>query len=209
MQKFETVKSKVIPLRMNDVDTDQIIPAQFLTSVSKDGYGENLFRRLKNEDPNFPMNKPEYKGAEILVAGYNFGCGSSREHAVWAIAGAGIKVVIAESFADIFFNNSAKNGLLLVVLPKEAVEKLQNCSEEVSVDLESQTVKTGSGESFKFDYDPFRKYCLTGGLDDIDYILTCEEEIDQFRSEKSKSWMKLGSDKSKTSESKPVQPSVS
>lgn len=194
MQKFVSIQSKVIPLKMNDVDTDQIIPAQFLTSVSKEGYGANLFSRLRKEDPEFPMNKPEYKGAEILVAGYNFGCGSSREHAVWAITDAGIKVVIAESFADIFFNNSAKNGLLLIQLPKEAVEKLQKCDGSVIVDLESQTVKSSNGDSFKFDYDPFRKYCLLGGLDDIDYILSYENEIDSFRSANTRDWMKIGTE---------------
>ena len=194
MQKFVSIQSKVIPLKMNDVDTDQIIPAQFLTSVSKEGYGANLFSRLRKEDPEFPMNKPAYKGAEILVAGYNFGCGSSREHAVWAITDAGIKVVIAESFADIFFNNSAKNGLLLIQLPKEAVEKLQKCDGSVTVDLESQTVNSSNGDSFKFDYDPFRKYCLLGGLDDIDYILSYENEIDSFRSANTRDWMKIGTE---------------
>src|ERR1700760_4652939 len=110
MEKFEKLKSKVIPLPMTDVDTDMIIPAQFLTSISRDGYGQNLFRRLRDNDPDFPFNQAKYSGAEILVADDNFGCGSSREHAVWALAGAGVKAVIAKSFADIFFGNSAKNG---------------------------------------------------------------------------------------------------
>ena len=112
MEKFETLTSKTVPLPLNNVDTDMIIPAQFLTSISRDGYGENLFRRLKDEDPNFPLLQKRYADAKILVVGDNFGCGSSREHAVWALTGAGIKVVIGKSFADIFTSNSGKNGLL-------------------------------------------------------------------------------------------------
>ncbi|MGD9685229.1 MAG: 3-isopropylmalate dehydratase small subunit [Candidatus Obscuribacterales bacterium] len=190
MDRFVKVKSKAVPVRYNDLDTDQIIPAQFLTSVDRSGYGANLFRRLKDSDPEFPFNQAACKGASIMLTGANFGCGSSREHAVWAITGAGIKVVVAESFADIFFNNSAKNGLLLVELPKEAIDRLAEDQGEIEVDLESQTVKNEKGESFSFDYDPFRKHCLLEGLDDIDYIMSMEAAIDSHRENARKDWMK-------------------
>lgn len=185
MDKFEKLKSKVVPLAMTDVDTDLIIPAQFLTSISRDGYGQNLFRRLRDNDPNFPFNLERFKNAAILVAGENFGCGSSREHAVWALAGAGIKVVIAPSFADIFFSNSAKNGLVLVALPAAQVERMlveaQAGEFEVTVDLESQSVTLPSGETFQFEFDQFRKHCILNGLDDIDYILSFKDKVAEFR----------------------------
>jgi 3-isopropylmalate/(R)-2-methylmalate dehydratase small subunit len=185
MDKFEKLKSKVVPLPMTDVDTDLIIPAQFLTSISREGYGQNLFRRLRDNDPNFPFNLDRFKNAAILVAGENFGCGSSREHAVWALAGAGIKAVIAPSFADIFFSNSAKNGLVLVALPAPQVERMlveaQAGEFEVTVDLESQTVTLPSGETFSFEFDQFRKHCILNGLDDIDYILSFKEKVAEFR----------------------------
>jgi 3-isopropylmalate/(R)-2-methylmalate dehydratase small subunit len=179
MKPFQTVHSKTIPLPFNDLDTDQIIPAQYLTSISSEGYGENLFRRLRDESPEFPLNLERYRGAEVLVVGENFGCGSSREHAVWALIGAGIKVVIGKSFADIFTSNSAKNGLLLVALPPEVVDELGDRT--VTVDLERQSVTVESGASYTFDYDPFRKHCLLKGLDDIDYILSHRNEIAAFR----------------------------
>lgn len=185
MEKFTTFTSRVIPLPMRDVDTDQIIPAKFLTSVSREGFGENLFYGLKRQDPEFVFNQQKYKGAEILAVDDNFGCGSSREHAVWAITGAGIRVVISKSFADIFASNSAKNGLLLVVLPPETVERILKEAEsgeyELTVDLERQVVLLPGGEEAFFDYDPFRKHCLLNGLDDIDYILSKKEQIEAFR----------------------------
>lgn len=190
MDRFVKVKSKAIPVRYNDLDTDQIIPAQFLTSVDRSGYGANLFRRLKDSDPDFPFNQAAYQGASIMLTGANFGCGSSREHAVWAITGAGIKVVVAESFADIFFNNSAKNGLLLVALPKEAIDRLAESAGEIEVDLESQTVKNERGDCYSFEYDAFRKHCLLQGLDDIDYIMSMEADIDRHRQDALKDWMK-------------------
>jgi 3-isopropylmalate/(R)-2-methylmalate dehydratase small subunit len=191
MQPFKQVKSKIIPLPIKDVDTDMIIPAQFLTSISRDGYGENLFRRLRDNDPDFPFNQQRYKGAEILVGDDNFGCGSSREHAVWALQGAGIKAVIAKSFADIFAGNSAKNGLLLVVLPENVVNQLldqSKCGDStvestVEIDLEKQVVTTADGNQYSFSYDPFRKHCLLNGLDDIDYILSYRDEILSFKEE--------------------------
>jgi 3-isopropylmalate/(R)-2-methylmalate dehydratase small subunit len=190
MEKFTTVTSTVTPLPMKDVDTDLIIPAQFLTSISRDGYGVNLFKRLKETDPNFPLNQEKYKGSQILLADSNFGCGSSREHAVWALAGAGFKVVIGKSFADIFSGNSGKNGLLLVVLSDDQVDKmLERAKEEtysVSVNLADQKVTLPSGEEYSFEYDSFRKHCLLNGLDDIDYIRSFDSEVDQFRTERKK-----------------------
>jgi 3-isopropylmalate/(R)-2-methylmalate dehydratase small subunit len=185
MEKFSKIKSKVVPLPMTDVDTDLIIPAQFLTSISREGFGQNLFRRLRDNDTSFPFNLDKFNDAKILVTGHNFGCGSSREHAVWALLGAGIRVVIAPSFADIFFSNSAKNGLVLVKLSEAQVDRLvveaQASSLEITVDLEAQTVTLPSGEEFSFDFDAFRKHCIINGLDDIDYILSHKSEIENFR----------------------------
>ena len=185
MKKFTKVISKAIPLPIKDVDTDQIIPAQFLTSISSDGYGKNLFKRLKEESPDFPMNQPRYVGAKILIADHNFGCGSSREHAVWALMGAGIEVMIGKSFADIFTGNSANNGFLLVTLPSDTVDALLKAAAEtdleLTIDLDSQEVRTSDNQIFKFDYDPFRKHCLINGLDDIDYILSEKASIDSYR----------------------------
>ncbi len=194
MDRFTTVVSPVVPLPHKDVDTDQIIPAQFLTSVSRDGYGENLFRRLRDTDPQFPLDQPKYKGAQVLVAGSNFGCGSSREHAVWALADAGLRVVIAESFADIFSSNSAKNGLLLVTLPAEIVEKiLQECTVRnviAEVDLQAQLIRFSDLGEYSFHYDPFSKHCLLEGLDDIDYLHSFANEIANHRTATTKDWQK-------------------
>ena len=170
---------------MKDIDTDMIIPAQFLTSISRKGFGENLFCRLREQDPAFPLNNKQFQGAEILVADSNFGCGSSREHAVWALSSYGFRVVIAKSFADIFSSNSAKNGLLLVTLPPEEIDGILDRSQDqetiLTVNLETQTVLLPSGKTLAFDYDPFRKHCLLHGLDDIDYILSHKQEIQTFR----------------------------
>lgn len=188
--KVTTVTSKAMPVPMKDVDTDLIIPAQFLTSISKDGYGANVFRHLRDNDPNFPINRKEFDGASILVTDSNFGCGSSREHAVWALTGAGFKVVIAKSFSDIFYNNSAKNALLLVVLEDKVVDEIlqsaKNADYEVTVDLESQTVVLPDGRSYKFEYDQFRKHCMLNGLDDIEYIRSHTADIQEFRNRQEK-----------------------
>lgn len=185
MEKVQTVTSRVIPLPMKDVDTDLIIPAQYLTSISREGFGQHLFKRLKEADANFPFNKPEYAGAQILVTDSNFGCGSSREHAVWALYDAGIRVIVAKSFADIFYNNSAKNGLLLVTLPESAVDSIishaQSENYTLTVDLEKQEVRFPDSTTTPFEYDPFRKHCLLNGHDDIDYILSHRETIEEFR----------------------------
>lgn len=186
MEKFQTFSSPVLPLPMKDVDTDMILPAQFLTSVSKTGWGEFLFQRLRTRDPNFPLNNPAYAGAKILLSDSNFGCGSSREHAVWALRQYGFRVVLAKSFADIFSANSGKNGLLLVSLPSEEIDALFALAEKdeltLVVDLEEQVVVLPDKRKINFAYDSFRRHCLLNGLDDIDYILSNRSEIDAFRS---------------------------
>lgn len=172
-----------MPLPMNDIDTDMVIPAQYMTSVSREGYGENLFRRLRDAVPSFPLNLPQYKSAQILIAGINFGCGSSREHAVWALASAGFKVVIAKSFADIFRSNAAKNGLLLIELKDSEVDSLLEQAKTgltLKVDLEKQLV-VNNNQEYHFEYDPFRKHCLLNGLEDIDYILSHKDKIATYR----------------------------
>jgi 3-isopropylmalate/(R)-2-methylmalate dehydratase small subunit len=185
MEKFEPITAKVMPLPMKDIDTDMIIPAQFLTSVSREGYGKNLFRRLRDKDPQFPLNQEKYKDAGIIVADSNFGCGSSREHAVWAILDAGFRGIIAKSFADIFYNNSAKNGLILVTLPERVIDNFLSTARQdlltLTVDLEQQKVHAPNQQTFSFEYDPFRRHCILNGLDDIDYILSMKDEISKFR----------------------------
>ena len=190
MEKFQKISSIAVPLGLSDVDTDMIIPAQYLTSTSREGFGLALFKRFCEQDATFVLNDERYRGAKILVARENFGCGSSREHAVWALLGAGFKVVIAESYADIFYANSAKNGLLLVRLQGEIIERIILAIKDenviVDVSLETQTVKVeGKVESlgeFLFEYDSFRKHCLLNGLDDLDYLLSRREEIVNHRS---------------------------
>ena len=190
MNKFSTISSRAIPLNLNDVDTDLIIPAQYLTGISRDGYAEGLFRRLRDVDPHFPLNLPDFRQAQILVASENFGCGSSREHAVWALTGWGIQVIIAKSFADIFAGNSAKNGLLLITLPATTVDRLRSIAESsgelFEINLHTQTVSV-SGQTHPFEYDPFRKHCLLEGLDDLDYILSMRNQIEAFRRSSEKS----------------------
>jgi 3-isopropylmalate/(R)-2-methylmalate dehydratase small subunit len=199
MQPFTTLTSTALPLRTENVDTDQIIPARYLTAVTQEGMGDGLFswwRYTRNGSPNpdFVLNQPQYQGSEILVAGRNFGIGSSREHAVWALTQYGFRAVISPTFADIFYNNSLKNGLLPIRLPEETVSQLLDLVEEVpqtsiSIDLSSQTLKLPdldggsagpSGGSWSFEIDPFRKQCLLRGLDDLGYILDKEEQISAF-----------------------------
>lgn len=174
MQPFTTVTSRVAPVAIKDVDTDMIIPANFLTSISRAGFGAHVFSRLKASSPEFYLNQPRYAGAQILVADSNFGCGSSREHAVWALTDSGIKVIIGKSFADIFSNNSGKNGLLLVTLPTEVVNSLLTEAAEgelnLTVDLINQSVNASDGRSWHFSYDPFLKHCLLNGLDELEYL---------------------------------------
>ena len=186
MQKFTTLTSTVIPLPFEDIDTDMIIPAQHLTKTNKDGYGQFLFERLRQGDPNFPLNLQKYQDSKIILAKQNFGCGSSREHAVWSLLDWGIQVVIAPSFADIFTSNSSKNGLLNVVLPAKIIQKILDkpTVQTLQVDLSKQKVfwlqEDKSKASYPFDYDQFRKFCILKGQDDSDYILNYEAEIQDW-----------------------------
>lgn len=179
MEPFKRVRGKAIPLDRADVDTDQIIPAQYLKRIERTGFGEYAFEQWR-KDPEFVLNNPAYEGAPILIAGPNFGCGSSREHAPWALEGLGLRALIAPSFADIFRNNCAKIGLLTVVLPQEDVDHLiaraeELPSSEIVVDLEAQTVSTADRTFVrKFTIDPFVRHTLLNGLDDI--ALTLQEE---------------------------------
>jgi len=169
MQKFHTLTGRAVPFGAANVDTDVIIPARFLKAVTRDGLGKGAFAALR-EDPDNIFDKPENVGAPILIAGDNFGCGSSREHAPWALMDLGFRVVIGPSFADIFSGNSVKNGLLLVALPQAAVDRLMAVAAEgqpITVDLENQVVTTPYQDRWEFPIDPFRKHCLLNGLDEI------------------------------------------
>ena len=190
MKKFENVSGVAAPMPLVNIDTDMIIPKQFLKTIKRSGLGANLFDEMRfnrdgSEITDFVLNKPAYRSAEILVAGDNFGCGSSREHAPWALKDFGIKVVISTSYADIFFNNCFKNGILPVVLTKEAVDVLMEDAERgenarISVDLENQTVSSTDGTHFSFEVDAFKKECLLNGLDDIGLTMQKEKSIDTF-----------------------------
>ncbi len=184
MEPVRRVHGKVLPLPRADVDTDQIIPAKYLKRIERTGFGEFAFDAWR-KDPSFVVNDRRYDGAQILVTGPNFGCGSSREHAPWALQQMGLKVIIAPSFADIFRNNCAKIGLLTVVLPQDSIDRLIARAEdspgwEMEVDLETQTVTLGNGKSRQFDIDPFVKRCLLNGLDDISLTLQEGDAIDAF-----------------------------
>jgi 3-isopropylmalate/(R)-2-methylmalate dehydratase small subunit len=190
MEPFEKLTATAAPLRAENVDTDQIIPARYLTAVTKEGMGDGLFSSWRYDaagkpKPDFVLNKPEFSSAEILIAGRNFGSGSSREHAVWALTEYGFRCVIAPAFADIFFNNSLKSGLLPVVLPESTVSMLHDLVEEdpstvLTVDLGSQTVTLPDGQQMAFEIDPFRKICLLEGIDDLGYIMKKEEAIQEW-----------------------------
>jgi len=190
MAQFTTLTSRVVPLPANDVDTDQIIPARFLKATDKLDMGSHLFADWRyNADgsprPDFVINKPESQGAHILLAGDNFGCGSSREHAPWALTGFGFQAVISTSFADIFRNNALKNGLLPIVVNPETHQMLFDLLEEVPnvqlvVDLATQTVKLPTGQSVSFPIDGFSKTCLLKGTDELGYLLGFEDQIDAF-----------------------------
>jgi 3-isopropylmalate/(R)-2-methylmalate dehydratase small subunit len=194
MQPFTKLTSTALPLRVENVDTDQIIPARYLTAVTQAGMGDGLFswwRYNRDGSPNqdFVLNQPQFHGAQVLVAGRNFGIGSSREHAVWALTQCGFRAVISSAFADIFYNNSLKNGLLPIWLPEETVSRILDLVEEIPhttirIDLASQTVTLPdirNAENFwSFDIDPFPKQCLLRGLDDLGYLLDKEEQISAF-----------------------------
>ena len=191
MEKFTTLTGVAAPLSMINVDTDRIIPARFLKTIKRTGLGVNLFDPLRydpddgSENPDFVLNKPAYREAKILIAGENFGCGSSREHAPWALLDFGIRCVIAPSFADIFFNNSFKNGICLITLPKEQVDALmedagQGANARMTIDLERQEIARPDCTAIAFEIDPFKKHCLLNGLDDIGMTLKKASAIDAF-----------------------------
>ena len=193
MDKFTTLTGIAAPMPLVNIDTDMIIPKQFLKTIKRSGLGINLFDEMRydrdgNELPDFILNQPAYRQTQILVAGDNFGCGSSREHAPWALLDFGIRCVISTSFADIFFNNCFKNGILPIVLPQDVVDVLMEDAQKganarITVDLESQTVTTSDGMSFAFEVDPFRKHCLLNGLDDIGLTMEKAPRIDSYETQ--------------------------
>ncbi len=190
MDKFTTLTGIAAPMPLVNIDTDMIIPKQFLKTIARTGLGKNLFDEMRYtldgaEIPGFVLNQPAYRKSQILVAGDNFGCGSSREHAPWALLDFGIRCVIATSFADIFFNNCFKNGILPVVLPQAAIDHLMDdarkgANARITVDLESQTVTASDGMTFAFEVDAFKKRCLLNGLDDIGLTLEKVTAIDAY-----------------------------
>ena len=201
MEPFRNLNSLVMPLDRANVDTDQIIPKQFLKRIERTGYGDFLFfdwRQTAAGEPiaDFVLNDPRYKGAQILVAGKNFGCGSSREHAAWALSDFGFRAVIAPTFADIFYSNAGKNGIVLVKLSEEQVDQLLKNAGTIpgynlTVSLEAQTVSDDRGFSASFEFDPFRKFCLIEGLDDIGLTLRHAAELDKFeRQHEEAGWLK-------------------
>lgn len=190
MDKFTTLTGIAAPMPLVNIDTDMIIPKQFLKTIKRTGLGVNLFEEMRYtlegaEIPDFVLNKPQYRKAEILIGGDNFGCGSSREHAPWALLDFGIRCVISTSFADIFYSNCFKNGILPIVLPAEAVDALMKDAEKgenarITIDLEAQTVIGAEGETYAFEVDPFKKHCLLNGLDDIALTLEKVASIDSY-----------------------------
>ena len=190
MEKFTTLTGIAAPMPLVNIDTDMIIPKVFLKTIKRSGLGVNLFDEMRydregNEIADFVLNKPPYRAAQIIVAGENFGCGSSREHAPWALKDFGIRAVVSTSFADIFFNNCFKNGILPIVLPQEDVDKLMEDAErganaQVTIDLENQVITGPDGGEIGFEVDAFRKHCLLNGLDDIGLTLEKKDAIDAF-----------------------------
>ncbi len=190
MEKFDKITGVAAPMPLVNVDTDMIIPKLFLKTIKRSGLGKNLFDEMRFDDAgeeiaDFVLNKPAYRESQILVAGDNFGCGSSREHAPWALLDFGIRVVISTSFADIFFNNCFKNGILPIILPQSDVDKLMDDANRganavLSVDLENQTITGPDGGSINFEVDAFKKHCLINGLDDIGLTMQKADAIDAF-----------------------------
>lgn len=184
MEPVSQVQGLAIPFGAKNVDTDIIISAKWLKTITRDGLGEGAFESIR-QTPDNVFDNPAYKGAPILLAGDNFGCGSSREHAAWALGDLGIRAVIAPSFSDIFSGNAVKNGILPIVLPQEAVDRLMEVAqegEEIHIDLDTQSVTTPFQDRFTFDIDPFRKHCLLNGLDEVSLTLESSEAISRFES---------------------------
>ncbi|MBA3323903.1 MAG: 3-isopropylmalate dehydratase small subunit [Rhodobacteraceae bacterium] len=204
MDKFTTLTGVAAPLPLINVDTDMIIPKQFLKTIARTGLGKNLFDEMRYdadgaERPDFVLNRPAWRSAQILVAGENFGCGSSREHAPWALLDFGIRAVIAPSFADIFYNNCFKNGILPIVLPQADVDRLMDDAERganatVTIDLETQTIRGPDGGEIGFEVDAHRKRCLLNGLDDIGLTLEKADAIDVYeaRQRSATPWLAAG-----------------
>src|SRR3712207_5774125 len=199
MDKFTVLEGVAAPLRIVNVDTDMIIPKQYLKTIKRTGLGSGLFAEMRyredgSENPDFVLNQPAYRKAQILVAGDNFGCGSSREHAPWALLDFGIRCVISASFADIFYNNCFKNGILPITVSPEDLEKLfddadRGANATLTVDLENQEIRGPDGGRIRFDIDPFRKHCLLNGLDDIGLTLEKASSIDAFEEKlKQRAW---------------------
>jgi 3-isopropylmalate/(R)-2-methylmalate dehydratase small subunit len=199
MQSFKKLTSVAAPMRVINVDTDMIIPKQYLKTIKRTGLGTALFSEMRydengKENPDFVLNKAAYRKANILIAGDNFGCGSSREHAPWALLDFGIRCVISTSFADIFYNNSFKNGILPIKVTQEQLDKLFSSADRganatFTVDLEAQVIETPDGETIKFDIDAFRKHCLMNGLDDIGLTMQKSKKIDAFEKKlKTRAW---------------------
>ena len=197
MDKFTTLTGIAAPMPLVNIDTDMIIPKQFLKTIHRSGLGKNLFDEMRfnadgTEVADFILNQPAYRESQIIVAGDNFGCGSSREHAPWALLDYGIRCVISTSFADIFYNNCFKNGILPIVMPQEVVDILmedarKGANARMTVDLENLTVTTSDGQSFAFELDPFRRHCLLNGLDDIGLTMEKSTAIDTFETQMAQS----------------------
>jgi 3-isopropylmalate/(R)-2-methylmalate dehydratase small subunit len=201
MEKFDKHRGVAAPLNMINIDTDKLIPKQFLKTIKRTGLGKHLFNEIRfnadgSENEDFVLNKPAYRKASILVAGDNFGCGSSREHAPWALLDYGVKCVISTSFADIFFNNCFKNGILPIVVSKEELDQLMDDADNgansiLDIDLENQQIGRPNGETINFEIDEFRKHCLINGLDDIGLTMQKQSNIDNFekKREAEKPWI--------------------
>ena len=193
MDKFTTLTGVAAPMPLINIDTDMIIPKQFLKTIKRSGLGKNLFDEMRYKDDgseieDFVLNKPAYRDAKVIVAGDNFGCGSSREHAPWALLDFGIRCVIAPSFADIFYNNCFKNGILPIALPQEDVDKLMDdagrgANATLTIDLEAQVIRGPDGGEIAFEVDAFRKHCLMNGLDDIGLTMEKKSSIDTFEAD--------------------------
>ncbi len=194
MDKFTKLEGVAAPMKIRNIDTDMIIPKQYLKTIKRTGLGKGLFSEMRykddgSENPDFVLNKPAYRHAKIIVAEDNFGCGSSREHAPWALLDFGVRCVISTSFADIFFNNCFQNGVLPIKVSKEDLDKLMDDAERgsnatLSVDLESQEIRGPDGGVVKFDIDPFRKHCMLNGLDDIGLTMTKAKSLDSYEAKK-------------------------
>ncbi|MEM1052696.1 MAG: 3-isopropylmalate dehydratase small subunit [Pseudomonadota bacterium] len=196
MEPLSQVEGRAIPFGAKNIDTDIIIPAKWLKTITREGLGKGAFESLR-EDPDNVFDAPENRGAPILLAGDNFGCGSSREHAAWALGDLGIRAVIAPSYSDIFSGNAVKNGILPVVLPQDAVDRLLDVArsgDPIHIDLEAQTVTTNFQDRFTFEIDPFRKHCLMGGLDEVSLTLESSAAIGSFEESRnsSKGWLMEG-----------------